>query len=305
MKHFLLVSITLLVFLVRSEAALVLADSEVPWERGAYRKVITFLHDLALKFPEHASVFQLGESDSGEIIEGLKIGNGPIKNLVVATHHGNEYGSTEVAKAFAASMAETPISDQTVFVIPVLNISGYERGIRSEFAAGREFDPNRDYPGPCGTEGPFHLKSTAALARFMAEENIVASATLHTYFPAVVYPWGLSSKDLSTHYDDLFTELAMLAAVESHYQVGNSTQVIYPADGTFEDYAFWRHGSWSLLFELGYTHDPSHGDVAEMIRVNVPGLRMMMERAPRVKAERHEFLGTCDLSLRDLDRHDE
>ena len=39
---------------------------------------------------------------SGDTIIGLKIGNGPVNNLVVGTHHGNEYGATEVTRAFAA-----------------------------------------------------------------------------------------------------------------------------------------------------------------------------------------------------------
>ena len=133
----------------------------------------------------------------------------------------------------------------------------------------------------------------------------MASATLHTYYPAVVYPWGIASKDLSTPYDDLFKSLVALATQESGYQTGNSTEVIYPASGTFEDYAFWKHGIWSLLFELGYSHTPSDGDVADLLRVNVPGLRRMMENAPKTRAPDHTFKGTCDLKLLSLDRHDE
>lgn len=42
-----------------------------------------------------------------------------------------------------------------------------------------------------------------------------------------------------------------------------------------------------------------------MKRVNVPGLRRLLEQAPRARAENHEFKGRCDVSLRALDRHDE
>ena len=31
---------------------------------------------------------------------------------------------------------------------------------------------------------------------------------------------------------------------------GASTDVVYPCDGAFEDYAYWKHGMWSLLLEL-------------------------------------------------------
>ncbi len=280
-----------------------------------YDEVQAYMADLVAKYPLNAQFFDLGLSDSGAVIRGLKIGSGSVKNLVVATHHGNEYGSTEVAKGFAASLAADPMQDQTVFVIPVLNIGGYNKRMRRESARGQSFDPNRNYPGPCGTEGPFTLKSTGALAQFIDVQGIVSSATLHTYFPAVVYPWGLSSRDLSTPYDDIFKMLAEVATVESRYQTGNSTEVVYAADGTYEDYAYWKYGVWSMLFELGYSHSPTQSQVDEMVRVNVPGLRRMFAQAPRERAENHAFAGRCInkaamaasgvIDPRYVDRHDE
>lgn len=274
--------------------------------RRNYAGMKTALQKLASEHPAAASVFTLAESDSKESIVGLKLGNGPVKNLVVATHHGNEYGSSEVALAFAESLALAPIEGQTVYVIPVLNIGGYNARTRNERdAKGISRDANRDYPGPCGTEGPFTLKSTRALADFVAKEEIVSSATLHTHYPAVMFPWGISTRDLATPYPEIFRDLVNWATEDSRYQVGNSTEVLYPADGAFEDYAFWKHGVWSILFELGYSHSPSENQIQDMIRTNVPGLRRMLERAPRARATNHAFSGQCDLRLRSLDRHDE
>ena len=270
-----------------------------------YDEIKKYLRAIEAQFPHNAKLISIGLSDSGEQIEGLRIGNGAIKNLVVGTHHGNEYGSTEVAKGFARSVAETPLAGQTLFVIPVLNIKGYNSGIRWESIADGSHDPNRDYPGPCGTEGPFKLKSTAALAKFIDEQGIVGSATLHTYSPAVLYPWGISTHDLATPYDPLFKQLVADATVESHYATGNSTALLYPADGTFEDYAFWKHGVWSILFELGSSHSPGNAAVQEMIKVNVPGMRRMFDQVPSERAQNHAFTGKCDVRLMSLDRHDE
>jgi carboxypeptidase T len=240
------------------------------------------------------------------MIEGVAIGNGPVHNLVVATHHGNEYGSTEVGMAFATSIADHPIANQTVYVIPVLNISGYNRKQREESAKGNSYDPNRDYPGPCGTEGPHHLQSTASLAKFIDHENIIVSATLHTYSPAVVYPWGIPTNDTNTPYDNIFMTMVNNATEMSHYTVGNSTEVIYPAAGAYEDYAYWKLGVWSILFELGHSHNPSQADINEMARVNIPGLRKMLEQAPVERAVDHAFTGKCSTSrLAHLDKHDE
>lgn len=270
-----------------------------------YDQVRDLLHQIAQQPGERAKVFTLGVTDSGQAVEGLAIGNGPIHNLVVATHHGNEYGSTEVAKAFAAALAQNPIAGQTIYVIPVLNITGYNADRREETLGGLTRDPNRDYPGPCGTQGPHKLKSTALLAKFVADNDIVASATLHTFSPAVLYPWGISTRDLSTPYDAIFKSLGEAAAVESGYAVGNSTELLYPADGTFEDYSFWKHGIWSMLFEMGYSHDPSPAEVKKMIEVNVPGLRRMFEKAPTARAVDHDFHGKCDAKMFRMDRHDE
>lgn len=265
-----------------------------------YAEVREFMNHVADHHPENAKVFTLGISDSGVPIEGLQIGHGPVNHLIVAAHHGNEYGSTEVAKAFAHSLAEQPLEGMTVYVIPVLNTWGFDRRSRHERTmSGKSVDPNRDYPGPCGTKGPFYLKSTQALADFVGANNIVATATLHTYWPAVVYPWGFATPNLETGYEDIFVALAEAATQHSHYTVGNATKVIYPAEGTYEDWAFWAHGSWSLLFEVGQSHYPNQKAIEEMIFSNVPGLRAMLEEAPKERAEQHAFTGTCNRVLFD------
>jgi len=271
-----------------------------------YPEVKSFLAKLAAEYPGNVKPFSLGISDSKEEILGLKIGSGSVKNVLVAAHHGNEYGSPELALAFAESVAKEPIRNQTIFVIPVLNISGYNSRQRQERASdGRSYDPNRNYPGACGTEGPFTLKSTQLLADFVEKESVVASATIHTFFPAVLFPWGLSSPDLGTAYPEIFSKMVNDATEISRYRVGNSAEVIYPADGTYEDYAYEKHGIWSILFEVGRSHSPDESAIQDMIRTNVPGLRKMFENAPTSRAENHKFTGRCDLRLKSLDRHDE
>lgn len=275
------------------------ADSAhaVDFRNRKYADIQKEMKDIATRTPHTAQVVEIGRNDQGTPIVALKTGTGPISNVVVATHHGNEYGSTEVAIALAKSLAERPIPGMTVYVIPVLNISGYN--VRSRWEMGQ--DPNRDYPGPCGSDGPFRLKSTKALADFLARENIVTSATLHTYSPAILYPWGFSADNYSTEYDDVYLDLAHEAAHESGYRVGNSAADLYPADGCYEDYAMVTHGIWSMLFEMGFSHSPNQAAVDDLIRLNVPSLRRYLEKAPRQRAERHQFTGTCVSAKKKLD----
>lgn len=275
-----------------SFSTFVLAQSESGSKR-TYDDVQKVLRDIASTNSATAKLVEVGPSDSGKTIEALQIGNGPVNQLVVATHHGNEYGSTEVALAFAKDIAEHPLDGKTIYVLPVLNIDGYNRKNRTERANGVPRDPNRDYPGPCATEGPFKLKSTKSLADFIAAKNIIASATMHTYWKAVLYPWGNSATSYSTLYDNLFIKLAQAATAVSNYTIGFSGEVIYPADGTFEDYAYWQHGIWSLLFEIGESHSPNANDVDKLKRDNVPGLRRMMESAQTARADNHAFTAGC------------
>lgn len=278
------------------------AHAEVTTSRN-YADAVKFIENLATQYPQNAEIFTLGYSSSGVAIQGIKIGKGPVNNLVVAAHHGNEYGSAELALHFAESVAKEPIAGQTMHVIPVLNIDGYNNRQRWERVNGKLIDPNRDYPGPCGTEGPFNSRGTKALADFIAANNIVAAATLHTYWPAAVFPWGLSSHDLETPYTPIFMNMVQAATQFSDYQMGNASEVIYPADGTFEDFAFWKHGVWSILFEVGHSHNPSVNGIHDMLKGNIPGLRKMFEVAPKEKATNHEFTGRCDAFLRTLDMH--
>ena len=212
----------------------------------------------------------------------------------MGTHHGNEYGSTAVALGVADALAKKPVEGQTVYIVPVLNITGYNRSSRNESGVSGSYDANRDYAGPCKSGTTYNLKSTKALADFIDTRDVQISATLHTYWPAVVYPWGISTRDLSTPYDAQYKTLVAAATQESRYQTGNNTEILYPADGTFEDYAYWKHGIWSLLFELGFSHSPDATAIKNMVDANVPGIRRFLEISPKVRASNHAFTGRCD-----------
>lgn len=259
-----------------------------------YDSVVEQMNAMAARNPAQVQVITIGTNDQGQPIRGLKVGSGPVASLVVGTHHGNEYGSTAVALGFAESISKNPIEGQTVYVVPVLNISGYNRGSRYENNLSSAIDSNRDYPSPCKTDKAFKLKSTEAIAQFLESKNIQISATLHTYWPAVVYPWGISTTDLSTPYDNTYKQLVADATRESNYKTGNNTEILYAADGTFEDYAYWKHGIWSLLFELGFSHNPSQTEIKNMIDVNTPGLRRFLENSPKQRVASHDFTGRCD-----------
>ncbi len=262
-----------------------------------YETVTQTIAEIAKQNPGTTKLLSIGSNDKGIPIQALQIGTGAVNALIVATHHGNEYGSTAVSMGIADSLAKNPVAGLTVFIVPVLNIGGYNQFDRYESNLNSSFDPNRDYTGPCKTGPTFNLKSTKALADFVDKKNITISATLHTFWPAVVYPWGISTQDLSTPQDEDYLKLVSAATQESGYQTGNNTKVLYPADGTFEDYAYWKHGIWSLLFEMGFSHSPDQQAIKNMIDVNIPGMRRFLEQSPKQRATVHNFTGICDTKI--------
>ncbi|HWU41817.1 MAG TPA: hypothetical protein VN132_00225, partial [Bdellovibrio sp.] len=73
-------------FLISTSASA--ASSPVAAPSTNYSVVIDGLKKIAQQNPMTTQWFDLGMSDSGQMISGLKIGNGETADLIVATHHG-------------------------------------------------------------------------------------------------------------------------------------------------------------------------------------------------------------------------
>jgi len=270
-----------------------------------YENIQSFLRKLANDYPTNVVLVTIGPSNSGTNIEGVKIGRGPVHELVVATHHGNESGSTEVSKILATQLAMNPIPNREITVIPVLNISGYNNDQRHENRGDQWVDPNRDYPSPCGSAtGPFGLKSTQSLAQYLETENIVSALTLHDPFSTITYPWGFK-KGEKTLYEAFFHDWATDAATENRYKIGTSANAIYEAHGVFEDYAFWKLGIWTMLYEIGPDYALNPGDLAIATRDLIPGMIRFLGYAPLQAAKDHTFKGKCRPSSLMTDREDD
>ncbi len=270
-----------------------------------YEDVIRRLERIHKFSKAETELFEIGTSDTGDIIYGIKIGTGETHNLVVGGHHGNEYGTIELAESFAYSLAQNPIEGQTMHIIPVLNINGYNTRRRKEVVSTKKLealsgtemdlfiDPNRDYESPCKKNEPWQLKSTRALADYIDAQNIINLVTLHSRGALIVYPWGFSTDkehvDVHEDHKPTFLNMARMAVTYSDYKIVNSTRFFGPTDGTLEDYGFWKHGIWSILFELGKDKYPSDKKIADIINENVPGLRLMFEHAPTERAPEHSF----------------
>lgn len=268
-----------------------------------YSQVLEGMENLARAYPETVKLFDLGANDQGERIRGMRVGVGGRKRqLLVGAHHGNERLSADVAMAAARRLAEDlsdPASSRfgdlvssEFYVIPVLNIGGYDSNRREERdSTGRPRDPNRDYPDPCATgKTDFRLKSTRLLARFVEERGVVGAVTVHGYIGTFTYPWGIHTDDSRTPDHDHFHSMGSRAVKVNGYRTGTHTDLIYPAAGAFEDWAYHAHGVWVMLLELRRNPD---------IARDAESLLTYFTAVPGNRSAYHEHHGTCRITPRE------
>lgn len=257
---------------------------------SSYDKVETKINRLVKKH-SHLEVFNLGKNDQGKEIRGVLFkgsGTKNVKHLVVGTHHGNEVLSADLAVKFIEHLGKKGPSifkDKDIYVLPVLNIGGYNIQNREEKDfRGRSHDPNRDYPDPCVNKKDFRLKSTSRLATFVRSTDIVGAITIHGYYGSLTYPWGIYSDNFRTLDHDLFEEKASKAVVHNSYEIGTHADVLYPAGGAFEDWAYYELGIWSLLVEL--ENAPKFEDDVSMLVTSINSF-------PTARSSDHRHLGRC------------
>jgi len=265
---------------------------------GRYKQIVDQMGVIEKANPQWAKVFSIGTNDEGVELVAMRVSSTPEKmdlskvgQLVVATHHGNEGGSTLFAMEFIKDLLNRYQSDELwktslgameFTVIPVLNVSGYNRNSRNEHG----HDPNRDYPGPCKTNGVGKLKSIRTLMDFLTTRPFAGTVTAHGYIGNVTYPWGFYTDNNKTLDENQYRSIFRKVAEVNGYSYGNAGDAIYPANGTYEDYVYWKHGSWSLLLEL---RNGSAKDVA----ATVPAIATYFDLIDSTPSSKNQFEANC------------
>lgn len=234
-----------------------------------YDDIILALNQYADAYPNNTELFSLGLNDQGKGILGIKLQLNPgdknvVNHLLVGVHHGNEGDTASLSLRFIEDVLNILNNPQdplyldyhnyVLHVVPVLNISGYNRNYRREtLAAGGTVDPNRDYPDACYNNQHYRLKSTYLLSKYIENEDIIGAVTAHGYIGTFTFPWGTYANNTHTMEHDFFYEIAELSVVFNNYRIGTHSDIIYPAIGSFEDWAYYEHGIWSMLIEMEYS----------------------------------------------------
>lgn len=265
-----------------------------------YDKVINQLNKLKTDYPDYVNIFDIGNNDQNQPIIGIKIEhpvielNNKASYLVVGVHHGNERLSANLALEFAKKLVTEFLSttsdypnliNRRFYIIPVLNISGYNNNRRYELnAKGYYIDPNRDYPDVCVQEPYFQLKSTQNIIKFIEQNDIIGAVSIHGYIGTFTYPWGIYTTNTKTLDDELFKHISYEATKFNNYRIGTHADVIYPAAGTFEDWIYYAYGIWANLVELQRNPDLTADSKMLLTYFNL---------LPQERSHNHNHLGTC------------
>ena len=265
---------------------------------GRYKAIYDQMLAIETAHSQVAKVFSIGTNDDDVELYALRISTSPqtmdkskIGQFMVATHHGNEGGSTNLAIEFAKDVVRRLESDELwrgnlaqmeFTILPVLNVSGYNNNARHEHGQ----DPNRDYPGPCTPNGWGKLKSIRTLMSFLETRSFAGSVTAHGYVGNVTYPWGFYTDNNKSLDDNRYHEIFRKVAEVNGYSYGNAGDAVYPANGCYEDFVYWKHGSWSLLLEL---LNGGQKDVTN----TVPAMAMFYDLIDSTPSSKNQFGASC------------
>lgn len=251
---------------------------------------------LVAAYPDRVHPFIIGWSSEGRPLEGVRISDDAEDNpaepgvLLVASHHGREHLTVEVALDLAHLFAESNdpavlgvVATRQIYVVPNLNPDGSEYDIATgDYRRWRKnrqpnggtapigTDLNRNYSykwgccgGSSGNKGsetyrglsPFSAPETAALRKFVdARPNITTSISYHAYGNLILYPYGYTYTDVPsdmTRVDhDTFVAMARQMASTTGYRPQQASD-LYITDGDLDDWLYGAKGVYAFTFELG------------------------------------------------------
>ena len=235
---------------------------------------------------------ETGNSVTGLIVRGFDGNEEKINQLVVGTHHGDEYGSPIIAMAFAEDIIRDRMVGRDVYIIPILIPEAYQADTRLY----RGVNPNRDYPGPCGCHDlstcnhPFQLKATQALANLIEQNRITAAITVHNPWGTNHYPWSDNRNTYSEEHS-IFTSILDQTYRTTKYRHGTVPDMFYEMRGNFIDYAFWQYGVWGFLIEVAGGKKPSPQTIISETAIHVPRFRQLLVMAPSTRSSNNGHPG--------------
>ena len=108
--------------------------------------------------------------------------------------------------------------------------------------------------------------------------------TIHGYVGTFTFPLGIWTDNFHTEHHQKLTDWGELAVQHNNYRVGTHGEMIYPAAGSYEDWAYIELGVWSFLLEMDWEYNLTNDS------------KMLMSffyHSPLKRAQTHRHNGNC------------
>lgn len=201
--------------------------------------------------------------------------------FIVGCHHAREWISVEVPLLFASYLLEyyennsyvhNLVDHAQIYIMPIENPDGLEFSIhtyrlwRKNRAYNGNFswgvDTNRNYgfmwgyddigsnPDPTSLvyRGPYAFSEpeTTAIQEFLLEHPPAGAISYHNYSQVILVPWGYTdiyTPDHAQHRMIANTMSDLMFAVNGNRYAFGAAELMYPTNGTFED---WVYGTFTV-----------------------------------------------------------
>ncbi|XP_067013998.2 carboxypeptidase B [Anabrus simplex] len=252
-------------------------------------EINAYLDDLAKQYPDLVSVQSIGNSTEGRPVNLIKISSGGGNKpaiFVEGTVHAREWLAPAVTTYIINQLTENYTANRELvdnvdwYVIPVLNVDGYEYTQKERFWRKTRSDTgdpecigvdgNRNfafhwnewndtnpcteiYPGKSTLSEP----ETRAVSDFATaiKDNIKLYISVHSCSSVLLYPWGYTEEPPADAADLQSLGDKAMAALEAvrgtKYLTGPTVGLMYYAAGTSHDWAKGTLGvKYSYTIEL-------------------------------------------------------
>jgi predicted deacylase len=247
--------------------------------------ITAYLSGVAAAVPEVVKAQTLGQSIRGRSIPYAIINatcqSTPPAVLLVGTHHGDEWSSTEAALANVdyllrgGSDVRALLRSYAFYVLPVLNVDGHEASPPTrENADG--VDINRDYAYPERPESSaFKEKETQLIKLLQDQVGFRAALTFHSGSTSVLWPWCYTATPAPD--DARLSSVGAKTAQAMGFNTYAASYFDYPTQGEYIDYAYMKSKTLAFTVEVSLVKTPAVSTIPQIVATAWKGTLALLQ----------------------------
>lgn len=264
------------------------ADKLPPLSFASYHNVAditAYLSAVAAAIPEVVKAQTLGQSIQGRSIPYAVINAtcqpAPPAVLLVGTHHGDEWSSTEATLAHVdyllrgGSNVQALLRSYAFYVLPVLNVDGHEATPPTRGNADG-VDINRDYAYPERSESSaFKEKETQLIKALQDQVGFRAALTFHSGSTSVLWPWCYTATPAPD--DARLSSVGAKAAQAMGFNTYAASYFDYPTQGEYIDYAYMKSKTLAFTVEVSLVKTPAVSTIPQIVATAWQGTLALLQ----------------------------